>query len=70
MILIHQVPFASEDKGMFDNEQYFDADDLPPEFDSDDDPEPGVPIDNHLFVLTVIIIGLVYRKKRVVTKKF
>lgn len=47
--------FAGGDDFMFDNEQFFDADDLPPEFDADDDPEPAAPIDEHLFVFAVFM---------------
>lgn len=54
-----QPLFAGGD-GMFDNEQYFDPDDLPPEFDADDDPPPGAPVDQYLLISGFLIIGYSY----------
>jgi hypothetical protein len=57
MFLNHQVMFAGGDDFMFENEQFFNSDDLPPEFDADDDPPPSAPIDKHLFIFAVFMAG-------------
>jgi hypothetical protein len=55
---------------MFDNEQFFDPDDLPPEFDAGDDPEPGAPIDEHLFIFTIFMAGYAFYRHDKMTSKY